>query len=145
LKLKESEIEKERRLREELNQRLAALQSKLVGHHDESTGGQALEESSDLAARREAAERSLRERRLRAKKKREEREARQQAELERVLNEKQAMEEELEELRNSAAASAGMTELQENMVEKKLNKLKKKYEKKIKTLMSELDDVHEVR
>jgi kinesin family protein 3/17 len=111
LRLKESEIEQERRMREELMQRLAALQQHVVGDRDAdhllgaaaaaaapaaagsyggfTAGGTAgsvkmmsEEEQQEARREREEATKRLKERRLRAKKKRDEQQA---AEMARVL------------------------------------------------------------
>ena len=108
LRLKESEIEQERRMREELMQRLAALQQHVVGDRDAdhmrgaaampaiagshggaaaamgASGGNMLSEEEQREARREREEatKRLKERRLLAKKKRDEQQA---AEMARVL------------------------------------------------------------
>ena len=91
-------------------------------------------------AEREAAKRHLKERRLKAKKKRE---MKQQEELALVVLEKQAMEDELEDLKLAAVAE-GEGKIDE-LIEKKMQKMKKKYEKKIREMRSDLVDAAEVR
>ena len=140
LKAREQEIEKERKLREEYMLRLQELQNKFVGHHDNSNdinivGIIPIEKSEkdiELAEQERAeAEKRLKERRQRNKEKRQ---RRQQAELDQILQEKQAMEEELTELKNSTDEAA---------IDKRIKKVKKHYEKKIQAIKNELDDAKE--
>jgi flagellar biosynthesis component FlhA len=93
-------------------------------------------ESAAQIADREEAKKHLKERRLKAKKKRE---AKQQQELALALQEKQAMEDELEDLKLSNATEG------EEMMERKLTKIRKKYEKKIGILKADIVDAAEVR
>ena len=90
-------------------------------------------------AEREAAKKHLKERRLKAKKKRE---AKQQEELALVVMERQAMEEELEELKLAAVAEG--EEKVNDLMAKRIIKMKKKYEKKIREMRAELTDAAEV-
>jgi len=140
LKAREQEIEKERKLREEYMLRLQELQNKFVGHHDNTndmsiTGILPVELSEKdkelLELERAEAEKRLKERRQRNKEKRQ---RRQQAELDNILQEKLAMEEELAELKNSTDEAA---------IDKKIKKMKKQYEKKIQAVRNELEDARE--
>jgi DNA gyrase/topoisomerase IV subunit A len=97
-------------------------------------------ETVEQQREREAAEAAFQERKNKVKKRREVREK----QLQKVLNEKQAVEEELEELRKSAATWGSQQEgesAEAAAFDKKLNKLKKKYEKRIQTLKQENDDI----
>lgn len=93
---------------------------------------------------------AYRQRRQAAKKKRE---AQKQKEMQRIVDEKQSMEEELEELRlmvaqgqnsNASAAAAASAE-SEALLTKKITKIRKKYEKKLNAAKEELEDLREVR
>lgn len=81
----------------------------------------------------------MKERRSKAKKKRE---IKQQEELNIAVMEKQAMEEELEELRLSAVV-AGEEKVNE-LLERRVLKIRKKYEKKITNLRADLIEAAEV-
>ena len=81
----------------------------------------------------------MKERRSKAKKKRE---IKQQEELNIAVMEKQAMEEELEELRLSAVAAG--EEKVNDLLERRVLKIKKKYEKKITNLRADLIEAAEV-
>jgi hypothetical protein len=99
-------------------------------------------ETVEQQREREAAEAAFQERKNKVKKRREVREK----QLQKVLNEKQAVEEELEELRKSAATWGSQLEgesAEAAAFDKKLNKLKKKYEKRIQTLKQENDDIRD--
>ena len=117
--------------------------------------------SKEAAAEEEEKLREYKLRKLKAKKKRE---AQQQAEMQRILEEKKQMEDELEELRLSAvgapgavssgntpplrgaspASAAGGTADVEAVI-KKMNKMKKRYEKRIQGITDELNDMQDVR
>jgi hypothetical protein len=95
--------------------------------------------------------REYKERKQRAKQKREEKQRR---EMQRVLDEKKLMEEELEELRFSSQQQQQYSQFSQaqqlpslsddpQASEKKIQKLKKKYEKKIGALGEELEEVRE--
>ena len=96
-----------------------------------------------------AAARKYQEKRLESKKKKE---AIKQREMQRILEEKKAIELELEELRVSQSnyldnvkninSNMNDTEI-EAMVMKKVNKLKKKYEKKLLSAQEEMADLRE--
>ena len=90
-------------------------------------------------AEREAAKKHMKERRLKAKKKRE---AKQQEELALAVMEKQAMEDELEELKLATVATG--EEKVNELLERRVLKMKKKYEKKISSLRADLVDAAEV-
>ena len=100
----------------------------------------------------EEARRIYRDRKQKAKLKREEKQRR---EMQKIIEEKKLMEDEMEELRQSAAAanaalaaasnSTGSEEAYESVLEKKANKMKKRYEKKLLQAKDELDDLREVR
>ncbi len=145
LKRKEDEIMAERQAKDELMQRLNRLQGSFVGvgHGPLSPthkviGGLPMvsEEVIQKAnAEREEAERARKERKLINKKRREEK---QKEELQRVVNEKLAMENELEELRRSG----DFDQIQQEF-DKHIKKIKKKYEKKINTVKMELDDARD--
>ena len=90
-------------------------------------------------AEREAAKKHLKERRLKAKKKRE---AKQQEELALVVMERQAMEEELEDLKLAAVAEGDLKG--NEIMEKRILKMKKKYDKKIREMRADLVDATEV-
>ncbi len=128
-----------------------------------ATSGSIAEQYTPMKSQQEIDEeeaeaaRIYRERKLKAKKKRDERQAK-DAELKRILDEKRMMEEELEELRASAAShplSSGVNTSREREnsaggdgnsdTAKKLSKLKKKYEKKIQSMTEEIDEMREVR
>lgn len=91
-------------------------------------------------AEREAAKKHMKERRLKAKKKRE---AKQQEELALAVMEKQAMEDELEELKLATVATG--EEKVNELLERRVLKMKKKYEKKISSMRADLVDAAEVR
>jgi hypothetical protein len=104
----------------------------------------------DLAREAESI-REYKERKQRAKQKREEKAKR---EIQRVLDEKKMVEEELEELRMSSQQQQQQQQYQHTQPgtaggedgsagEKKLLKLKKKYEKRVQSLKEELDEVRE--
>lgn len=98
-----------------------------------------------LSKEEEEAQRRYKERRLKAKTKRDER---QQRELQQALDERNSMEEELEDLRQTAISvapsSANSANVDEGPVMKKLTKMKKKYEKKLQTCKEEMEDMREV-
>lgn len=87
-----------------------------------------------------------RERKQRAKKKREE----QQREMERILEEKKAVEDELEGLRQGQLMAAaeqkgsGSGKGDEDVLVQKLNRMKRKYEKKLEASKEELEELREV-
>lgn len=83
----------------------------------------------------------MKERRLRAKRKRE---LKQQEELALAVSEKEAIEDELEELKIDLQASTNSDERLHELFEKKMLKLKKKYEKKIAVTRMDLLDATEV-
>jgi membrane-associated HD superfamily phosphohydrolase len=106
----------------------------------------------------EEALKKYKERRLKAKKKRE---AQQQQEMQRILEEKRSMEEELEELRQSAqslsvAASNNNTSRaytpnapmetvgDSGGAEKKMAKMKKRFEKRLGAALDDLNDMRDV-
>lgn len=95
---------------------------------------------SAIEVEREAAKKHMKERRLKAKRKRE---LKQQEELALAVSEKEAIEDELEELK-IAAASTNSDERLHELFEKKLLKMKKKYEKKIAVTRMDLLDATEV-
>jgi hypothetical protein len=95
--------------------------------------------SQTEAAEREAAKKHMKERRLKAKKKRE---AKQQEELALAVMEKQAMEDELEELKLATVATG--EEKVNELLERRVLKMKKKYEKKISSMRADLVDAAEV-
>ncbi len=140
LKAREQEIEKERKLREEYMLRLQELQHKFVGNHDSTSDmnivGIVTYEKSDKDKELEEQERAEAEKRLKERRQRnkEKRQRRQQAELDQILQEKQAMEEELAELKNSNDEAA---------IEKRIKKMKKHYEKKMQAIKNELEDARE--
>lgn len=82
----------------------------------------------------------FKERRLKAKKKRE---AKQQEELAAIVMERQVMEDELEELKLAAVAEG--EEKVNDIIEKRMSKMKKKYEKKLREMRADLVDASEVR
>jgi len=129
---KEGEIERERRLREELAARLAQMQSKLMGagHHGTAGGAEDGVETAEEAAERAEAAKRLKERRLKARAKRKAREA---AEMSRILQEKEALEGELDKL---DAAEEARAEL-----ERRFNKLKKKHEQQRKESEEQIDEL----
>ena len=145
LKRKEDEIMAERQAKDELLQRLNRLQGSFVGvgHGPLSPGHKVIgglpmvsEEIIQKAnAEREEAERARKERKLIHKKRREEK---QKEQLQRVMNEKLAMENELEELRRSG----DFDQIQQEF-DKHIKKIKKKYEKKINAIKMELDDARD--
>lgn len=111
--------------------------------------------TAEELAREAESLREYKEKKQRAKLKKEEKQRR---EMQRILEEKKAMEEELEELRfNHQSQQQPFAQVQQlpsltgndndnNDVvydEKKFQKLKKKYEKKISTLKEELDEVRD--
>lgn len=101
--------------------------------------------AEDLAREAESI-REYKERKQRAKQKRDEK---QRHEIQRVLEEKKLMEEELEELRMSShhhqqqQQQIATVDGDGSAIDKKIQKLKKKYEKRIGTLKEELDEVRE--
>ena len=95
--------------------------------------------ASTIEVEREAAKKHMKERRLKAKRKRE---IKQQEELALAVSEKEAIEDELEELK--IAASTNSDERVHELFEKKLLKMKKKYEKKIAVTRMDLLDATEV-
>ena len=94
---------------------------------------------SALDREREAAAKHMKERRLKAKKKRE---FKQQEELALALKEKEAVEDELLELK--LATSTNSDERVNDLFERRLSKMKKKYEKKIAAIKFDLQDAAEV-
>jgi len=138
LREKESEIERERQMREELNARLLQLQSKFVGHADTTTGdGEAKPtESPEEAAERAEAAKRLKERRAKAKAKRA---ARTAAEIARIKQEKEALEDELKEL----ALGKEVGEADKEAMDKKISKMRRKYEKRVQAVRQESDDMRE--
>lgn len=142
LAAREAQMLLEAKEKEDLQARLQRLQSKLVGHVDVIVG----EESAKEKSERMEADRVHKERRAIARKRRE---AQQQRELLQVLDEKRAMEDELEELRQSVSVSVssslagggGQGGESEEMAVKKLNKLRKKYDKKLSSLRQEIVDL----
>ena len=145
LKRKEDEIMAERQAKDELLQRLNRLQGSFVGvgHGPLSPthkviGGLPMvseEVIKKANAEREVAEKARKERKLINKKRREEK---QREEVQRILGEKQAMENELEELRRSGDFDQIQSEF-----DKHIKKIKKKYEKKMNTLKLEFDDARD--
>ncbi len=145
LKRKEDEILAERQAKDELLQRLNRLQGSFVGvgHGPLSPAHKVIgglpmvsEEVIQKAnAEREIAEKARKERKLINKKRREEK---QREEVQRILSEKQAMENELEELRRSG----DFDQIQQEF-DKHIKKIKKKYEKKMNTLKLEFDDARD--
>lgn len=174
-----SEVERERRMREEMARRLEDLQRKLmggasqkaIGADDAEKSGEDINANQPIKAadvlgsataqqapagptdeEKQAAADAFKQRKLKAKKKREARDA----ELRRIQAEKQQLEDEMEELRRSVDAradSAGddsghnATEkgvmLDEVELEKRLSKMKKKYDKKLVAIRSENEELRE--
>jgi hypothetical protein len=117
----------------------------------------------EIDAEEAEAARIYRERKMKAKKKREEKLVK-EAEMKRILDEKRMMEEELEELRASAASHplSGVNTSREGTANgslgqgstvggdgnsdaaKKMSKLKKRYEKKIQSMSEELTEMRDV-
>eukprot|EP00981_Chlorochromonas_danica_P003584 scaffold661_cov162-Ochromonas_danica.AAC.9 len=162
-----SAVEQEGRLRDELVNQLHKLEHMLVNHEEEVTD-EALPyvTGSDVAnlstqpssvrtnktiktaeQQREDEEAGVRyrERKQRAKKKREE----QQREMARILEEKKAVEDELEELRQGQLMVAaehkgsGSGKGEEDVLLQKLNRMKRKYEKKLEASKEELEELRE--
>eukprot|EP01034_Spumella_vulgaris_P021570 gene21570-27608_t len=169
LRQKESEIEAERRMREELAQRLEQLEHLLVNNHHEggsSPRGANMKKldspvkappSKEEREQEEEALKKYKERRVKAKKKRE---AQQQQEMQRIMEEKRSMEEELEELRQSAVAASNnntsraytpntpITNSSDTMGDnsatlKKMARMKKRYEKRLGAALDELNDMRD--
>lgn len=88
------------------------------------------------------AERIHKERKLKARKKRE---IKQQKEFSAVLEEKKAIEDELEDLRQSLVTSNEARNNHVETVEKKLQKVTKKFEKKLQNANNQLEELKEVR
>eukprot|EP01033_Poteriospumella_lacustris_P008690 gene8690-6249_t len=166
-------------IRDEIEQRIHQLEHMLVNNHDQDnlestmtlpTADRTTDQMSmklspaksekfaapapteeDLAREAESI-REYKERKQRAKQKREEKAKR---EIQRVLDEKKMVEEELEELRMSSQQQQQQQQQQYQHTqpgtagedgsagEKKLLKLKKKYEKRVQSLKEELDEVRE--
>jgi hypothetical protein len=172
LKEKESEIEQERRLREELNQRLAELQNmvrsvqyinlyqckwsnhlihvQFVGKSEGENNNPAEQETltpEEIEARAKAeaerveAEERYKERKLRNRKRREQLE---KEDLAYVLEEKKAVEDELDELKQTLAASELEKGNISEIVDKKVNKVRRKMEKKLKDAQMELEGLKDV-
>jgi len=151
LKAKESEVEQERQLREELAMRLLELQNMFVGQNTQveevkvdegKLTPEEIEALEKAETERLEAERIHKERKLRARKRREHLE---REDLTYVLEEKKAIEEELDELRQSIANSVEEKDKYLEAVEKKVNKVKRKYEKKLESAQMELDGLKDVR
>ena len=149
LKEKELEIEKERNIREELNNRIHQLQSKLAGGDNAVISQDKSPEELELEEKRRA------ENKARALKRREKREKLKQKLLKMKL-EKQALEEQLLSGGGGAGGAGGggggnaleSTQLsgdqQDNMSVSSSNGTERKLKKKIKALTSEIDDLKEV-
>jgi predicted RNase H-like nuclease (RuvC/YqgF family) len=119
-----------------------------------------LKSAEELAAEEAEAARVYCERKSKAKKKRDEK---QQREVQRIMEEKRQVEEELDELRASSAqqmnsngnvssskegdvfnSSSGNNLTSNTEYLKKLNKMKKKYEKKIQSMSDDMNDLRDV-
>mmetsp|Transcript_1194 Transcript_1194/g.1942 ORF Transcript_1194/g.1942 Transcript_1194/m.1942 type:complete len:951 (-) Transcript_1194:160-3012(-) len=139
LKEMHNEVEMERKKREEMAMRLQQLQSKLMGRAlsiDVSAGesGEAIElvlppNEKQLREQQEA-ENRLNERKAKARKKEE---AKRKAEQDRKEKDRNEYERELQQTIGA----------QDDSVEKKISKIKKKFEKKLQAARSEIDDLHE--
>lgn len=150
LKAKESEIEQERRLREELNMRLQELQNMVMGQNDKTDevkeeqklSPEEIEALEKAEAERLEAERIHKERKLRARKRREQLD---KEDLTYVLEEKKAVEDELDELRQSLAVNMEEKDKYIDAIEKKVNRVRRKLEKKLQNTQMELDGLKDVR
>eukprot|EP01035_Chromulina_nebulosa_P020737 gene20737-26888_t len=146
----EVNIDQEKQLREEINLRLLDLQSKLVGNDNITI-------DPKQEAERLEAEQIHNERLLQAKLKKQQQDA---IDLEQVLEEKRAIEDELEDLRQALAASQtnnhnnnsssnnnekdkeASIAINDN-IDKRINKLKKKFEKKLLNSKQALEEAKE--
>ena len=141
LKQKESEIEEERKIREELMQRMQQLQHKMVGH---KAGSETASEQHD---REEAQKRH--QQRMEKIKKRKDLQQKMRAKLQQILEEKQAMEEELIGLRSSIESKQGgdSDRYEDAAVDDRGRDLSvkqiKKFEKKINSLKMEMHEMRE--
>lgn len=147
------EEERDKMIREGVEQRLSQLEG-MLGHSPTKTvaeveeGGEAVESKGqppmavlnheEIMRELEEQER-YKEQRLKAKKKKE---AMKQREMQRILEEKKAVEMELEEFR-IAALEADQNAADSEAIVKKMTKMKKRYEKKLATVKDELDDLRE--
>eukprot|EP00595_Chromulina_sp_UTEXLB2642_P000841 CAMPEP_0196765262 /NCGR_PEP_ID=MMETSP1095-20130614/7906_1 /TAXON_ID=96789 ORGANISM="Chromulina nebulosa, Strain UTEXLB2642" /NCGR_SAMPLE_ID=MMETSP1095 /ASSEMBLY_ACC=CAM_ASM_000446 /LENGTH=899 /DNA_ID=CAMNT_0042123011 /DNA_START=298 /DNA_END=2997 /DNA_ORIENTATION=+ len=143
-------IDQEKQLRDEINLRLQDLQSKLVGNDNITI-------DPKQEAERLEAEQIHNERILQAKLKKQQQDA---IDLEQVLEEKRAIEDELEDLRQALAASQTNSHnnntsssnnekdkeasiaINDN-IDKRINKLKKKFEKKLLNSKQALEEAKE--
>ena len=100
---------------------------------------QADSSASAVEAEREAAKKHMKERRLKAKRKRE---LKQQEDLALAVKEKEAIEDELLELK--LATSTNSEERVNDLFERRLSKMKKKCEKRVASTRMDLMDVTEV-
>jgi hypothetical protein len=144
LKEKELEIEKERNIREELNNRIHQLQSKLAGGKNAVVTQDKSPEELELEEKRRS------EIKARALKRREKREKLKQKLL-KMKQEKQALEEQLFSGGGGGGGGGNALEStqqsgdqQDNVSVSSSNGAERKLKKKIKALTSEIDDLKEV-